>query len=252
MTAPACEVPPCRVIARPQGVCAPRRGGRLVRTALAVGGALWLAACAGTREVIIVGPPVDADQVATRAENVTRLREPSRIVFAWSLSEQGVRASGRGVARVEPQYKARLDLFLQNGETAARAAMVNDDLRVPPGVPSNLLPPAHLLWGTLGIFRPALGTGLTGGERLDAGGIRLTYQLPGGDEVRYVLDESSRIREVEVRRGGTAIQQLTLTHDEEAFPAEAVYRDLTSFRELRLTRESIEHVEPFPPDIWMQ
>ncbi len=225
---------------------------RAAPTALALAGAAWVAGCGGRQEVIVIGPPVDADQVALRAESETRLREPSRIVFAWSLSEQGVRASGRGVARVEPSYKARLDLFLENGETAARAAMVNDDLRVPPGVPSNILPPAHLLWGTLGVFRPGLGTGLTGGERVEGEGVRLTYRLPGGDEVRYLLDASSRIRQVEVRLGGTPIQQLTLTRDDQGFPSEAVYRDLAAFRELRLTRESVEHVEPFPPDIWMQ
>jgi hypothetical protein len=198
-----------------------------------------------------MGPPVDANQVAMRAEDVTSLREPSRIVFAWSLSEQGVRISGRGVARVEPAYKARLDLFLPSGETAARASMVGDDLRIPAGVPTGILPPPHLLWGTLGVFRPGLGTGLTGGDALEDGAVRLTYRLPGGDEVRYVLDRARQVREVEVRRGGTPIQRLVLTRDGEGFPSEAVYRDLASFRELRLTRESVEHVEPFPPDIWL-
>jgi hypothetical protein len=209
------------------------------------------AACAGKREVLVQQAPVNASQVALRAEGITALRAPARIVFSWSLSEQGVRASGQGVARVEPAYKARLDLFLHNGETAARAAMVNDELRVPPGVPTSLLPPSHLMWGTLGVFRPGRGTGLTAGDQLDGGRVRLTYQLPNGDDVRYTLDDGHRITEVEVLRSGTAIQRLTLTGDGETFPSEIVYRDLASFRELRITRESVEQAEPFPPDIWL-
>lgn len=211
---------------------------------------LLLAGCGGTRQVVVVGPPLDAGQVALRAEGVTALTQPSRIVFAWSLSEQGVRVAGRGVARVEPAYKARLDLFLPNGETAARASMVGDDLRIPPGVPTGILPPSHLMWGTLGVFRPGMGIGLTGGDALEDGAARLTYQLQNGDEVRYLLDGARQVREVEVLRSGTPIQRLVLTHDGGEFPSEAVYRDLTSFRELRITRESVEHVEPFPPDIW--
>jgi hypothetical protein len=226
------------------------RGRALAAAVLALSG--LVGACGGTRQVIIMGPPVDAGQVALRAEGVTALQEASRIVFSWSLSEQGVRVSGRGVARVEPAYKARLDLFLASGETAARAAMVGDDLRIPPGVPTDILPPSHLLWGTLGVFRPGMGIGLTGGDPLDEGGVRLTYQLPNGDEVRYSLDGSRHIREVEVRRSGTPIQRLTVSRDDGVFPVEAVYRDLASFRELRLARESVEHVEPFPPDIWLR
>lgn len=199
-----------------------------------------------------MGPPVDASQVALRAEDVTRLDEPSRIVFSWSLAEQGVRVSGRGVARVEPSYKARLDLFLSNGETAARAAMVNDELRIPAGVPEGILPPSHLMWATLGVFRPGLGTGLIGGEEVEGGGVRLRYRLGNGDEVLYVLDTSRHIREVEVLRTGTPIHRLSLEAGEGAFPGAIVYRDLAAFRELRITRETVERVEPFPPDIWLR
>jgi hypothetical protein len=211
-----------------------------------------VAACGGTRQVVIMGPPVDAINVAMRTEDATRLREPSRIVFSWSLAEQGVRVSGRGVARVEPSYKARLDLFLSNGETAARAAMVDDELRIPAGVPEGILPPSHLMWGTLGVFRPGLGTGLLGGDPLDDGGVRLRYRLGNGDEVRYVLTTTRQIREVEVLRQGTPIQHVTLEGGEGPFPTAIVYRDLAAFRELRITRESVEHVEPFPPDIWLR
>jgi len=208
-------------------------------------------ACSGRRQVVIMGPPLDANQAALRAERATALQEPSRIVFSWSLSEQGVRVSGRGVARVEPPYHARLDLFLSNGETAARAAMVDDDLRIPSGVPDGILPPSHLMWGTVGVFRPGMGIGLAGGQRLEDGGVQLEYRLANGDQVVYHLDANRRVRDVEVSRSGSVIQRLTVDSDGDAFPSEVVYRDLTSFRELRITRESVEHVEPYPPDIWI-
>jgi hypothetical protein len=130
--------------------------------------------------------------------------------------------------------------------------MVDDDLRIPAGVPADILPPSHLMWGTLGVFRPGLGTGLLGGDPLEDGGVRLKYRLGGGDEVHYLLDRSRQIQEVEVFRGGTAIQRVTLERGEGTFPTAAVYRDLSSFRELRITRESVEQVESFPPDIWLR
>lgn len=199
-----------------------------------------------------MGPQVDAPQVALRAEAVTALQHPSRIVFDWSLAEQGVRVSGRGVARVEPPYRARLDLFLGNGEAAARAALVGDDLRIPPGVPTDILPPSHLLWGTLGVFRPGMGTGLLGGDALDEGGVQLRYRLGNGDEVHYDLDQARQVRSVAVLRSGTVIQRLAVERDGDGFPTEAVYRDLAAFRELRMTRESVVQVEPYPADIWIR
>lgn len=212
--------------------------------------AIVLTACGGPQQVVVIEAPVDADQIALRASGSTALPHPSRIVFEWSLAEQGVRAQGRGVARVEPAYKARLDLFLSNAETATMAAMVQDDLRMPPGMPTDILPPSHLLWGTLGVFRPGLGTSLLGGDRLEGGAVRLRYRIPGGNEVHYRLDQALRIRQVEVFESGTAIQRLTLEHGEGRFPTEIVFRDLAAFRELRIRRESEEQVEPFPADIW--
>jgi hypothetical protein len=46
------------------------------------------------------------------------------------------------------------------------------------------------------------------------------------------------------------VERVELDMDESRYPAEATYRDLTAFRELRLRRASVERVEPFPPDIW--
>lgn len=173
-----------------------------------------------------------------------------RIFFQWSMSDRDARFSGRGVARVEPPYKARLDLFLGNGETVARAALVDDELRLPSGMPAGVIPPAEMLWGTLGVFRPGRDTRLLGGEALGEDRVRLRYRRPDGIEVRFTIS-GGRVQEVERLREGQVVERVTITPgDRDRYPAEGNYRDLAAFRELRLTRERLEQVEAFPPDIW--
>lgn len=193
---------------------------------------------------------VDGEQVALALEDQTSLQEPIRVVFAWQLNEAGVRVKGRGVARIEPPYRARLDLFLGNGETVIRAALVDGDLRLPPGAPEGILPPADLMWAVLGVFRPQFGIELLGAERLAVGEVRLRYRYADARELYFGV-EAGRIRTVEVLRDGHTTERVELgLEDGDRYPAEATYRNLTAFRELKLTRESMERVESYPPDIW--
>jgi hypothetical protein len=195
-------------------------------------------------------PRLDAEPIALRLEGETQLDEPVRIFFTWSMSDRDARFQGRGVARIEPPYKARLDLFLGNGETVARAALVGDELRLPPGAPQGVIPPAEMLWATLGVFRPGLNIELLGAEQLPDGRTRLRYRRPDGVDLRYTV-RGQRIEEIERLRGGTVVERVTLTPEAaDRYPSEASYRDLTAFRELKLTRERVEQVEAFPPDIW--
>ncbi len=193
--------------------------------------------------------PLDAGQVARGATNASMLDHPYRIEFAWSLTEPGVRIRGRGVARVEPPARARVDLFLPNGERVAAAALVDDDMRLPPGIPV-ILPPPALFWATFGVFRPGGDASLSGGSWRRSGEAELRYLNPGG-EILYGL-RGALISEVRLRRGGDAHEEVRLTRAEgERFPREAVYRHLREVRELRLTVESVEAVESYPPTIWM-
>lgn len=195
-------------------------------------------------------PPLDAAQIATTARTQSRLDQPTRILFEWSMTEQGGRFSGRGVARLEPPYRARLDLFLPGGETIARAALVDDDLRMPPDVPEGFIPPPRLLWGVLGVFRPGAGAALLGAEDQGGDGIRVRYGYAGDEEIRYLLRDR-RVQRVEMLDDGDVVHQVTLELDTGSrYPTEAVYRDLAAFRELRISRESVTHVESYPPDIW--
>ena len=218
---------------------------------LALAGVLTLAACS-QRQVVYVQPAVDPEQLALALEDKTSLLEPVRIVFAWQLNESGMRVRGRGVARIEPPYKARLDLFLGNGETVVRAALVDGELRLPPGAPEGILPPADLMWGVLGVFRPLYGTELLGADRMadNAEALQLRYRYADARELHFRV-EDGRVRSLEMQKDGHAVERVELGLEEGSrYPVEATYRNLAAFRELKLTRESVERVESYPPDIW--
>ncbi|MDT8369398.1 MAG: hypothetical protein RQ745_09345 [Longimicrobiales bacterium] len=195
-------------------------------------------------------PIADVEARAAAAASSTRLERPTRIVFDWAAREVGGgRVSGAGVARAEPPDRARLDLFLDNNEAVARAALVGEELRLPPGMRDDLLPPLHFLWGTLGVFRPGVDQTLLGGEIVD-GTVRIRYALSDDSEIHYHLTRS-RVLRLERLRGGRVVQRMENSYAaEERIPNGVVYRDLATGRELTLTRTSLEHVESFPSDIW--
>lgn len=194
-------------------------------------------------------PAIEHEQVALEAERRSRLQAPTRTIFSWEMNEAGSRLSGRGVARMEPPYRVRLDLFLDNGETAARAALVDDELRLPREVDRRLIPPPPLLWASLGVFQPGPDARLLDG-RAREGGTLLRYELAGGGELRYSLRD--RILETaELVRDGHVVERVELRRSEETtLPAGARYRDLSAFRELSVSIESRERVESHPPEIW--
>ena len=175
---------------------------------------------------------------------------PSRIVFRWRAQEDGFRNEGTGVARVEPPYRARLDLFLDNGETFASAALVEDELRIPASLPTELVPPPPLMWAVFGVFRPGAGARMVEG-RIAGGTMQLDYDLPNRERVRFRLRDRGVVNAERLERG-SVVETVFLSAGEGGtmFPAEATYRNLPDYRELRLTLESIDHVDSFTPDIW--
>lgn len=209
-----------------------------------------VAAACGTQRLAVLGPIDSPGTVATELQRRTGLTEPTRIDFTWRLNEAGSRIGGVGVARIEPPYRARLDLFLDNGEGVISAALVDDDLRLPPGAPGDVLPPVDLMWGTLGVFRPVEGTTLIAGERLEEGARRLRYGYPGGDELHFELVDDT-LRALEVVDGGSVVEWVRLEPSTDGrYPRSATYRNIADYRELQITRTSVRPSEPFDAAIW--
>lgn len=211
---------------------------------------LGLAGCASGRAAV-VGPLDRPDLIAGELEAGTALSGPTRLDFTWRLNEAGSRIGGVGVARLEAPYRARLDLFLDNGETVVAAALVDDELRLPAGAPTDVLPPAELMWGTLGVFRPVEGMTLVSGVRLDDGGRRFTYDGGGRHTLTYEVQRRGVLRSVEVVEEGSVVEWVRLEDvDGQRFPRSVTYRNLVDFRELTLTRTAVRAVDPFDTSIW--
>ncbi|NNF14618.1 MAG: hypothetical protein HKN72_15425 [Gemmatimonadetes bacterium] len=214
---------------------------------LAVVAVLW--GC-GPQRVAVVGPVAGVDAVADGLERSTRLDGPTRIDFAWRLNESGSRLAGVGVARIEPPYRARLDLFLENGESVISAALVDDELRLPPGAPDDVLPPTDMMWATLGVFRPVEGTRLIAGEELEDGAQRLRYARESRGELHFEVAEGE-VRSLEVLESGSVVEWVRLEPSGDGrYPESAVYRNLVDFRELIIERRSVQGAEPFDSAIW--
>jgi hypothetical protein len=226
------------------------RRGRGTRRVLPLALLLGSAACASTPPA---GPPLPAgegESIAAALEESTRIPEPSRIRFDWVIGEQGRRASGEGLARVEPPYRARLDLFLGDGTTVGRATLLDGQLQDPAGLPRGVIPPPDLLWAALGVFRPGRESVLAAARRREDGVVELRYRSANGQELRYLVD-GQRILEAELLQNGDVVHEVTLAPgDSVPFPREATYRNLAEYRELKLTTRSIENVDRFPTDIW--
>jgi hypothetical protein len=204
----------------------------------------------GPRRLAVIGPVGDPEGAAIELRDGTGLEDPLRIDFDWELNDGGQRVEGRGVARVEPPYKARLDLFLDNGETVISAALVDGELRLPPGSPDDILPPPDLMWGALGVFRPEGDAELVGADQLEEGAVRLRYRRQDGTEIHYQI-VGGALSALELLERGSIVQRVDVAPERvERYPVEATYRNLAEFRELKLVRESLSVVETFDPEIW--
>jgi hypothetical protein len=170
--------------------------------------------------------------------------------FTFRLREADLRFQGRGVARIEPPYRVRLDLFSNRGETLFQAALVEGELRVPEWAPREMAPPPGLLWAALGVFRPDPGWQLTGSRSERDGSSTLRYETREGDELRFRIRESRLVR-AELYRGGRLVEEVTLTLEgSTGSVTETRYRNRGEFVELSFHLQSSETVAFFPPHIW--
>ncbi len=168
----------------------------------------------------------------------------------WAYREGNFRFRGDGTVRLAPGPRARLDLFLPNGTTVLRAALVEDELRLPPGARTGMVPSPPLLWGAFGVLRPGTRATLLGGSELAEGERRLRYAVPGGEEL-HVRYRDLRIVRVERIDGGRVVEEVSLRADPDApLPSGAVYRRHREGRVLEVDVTSVEPADAFPPSIW--
>ena len=182
----------------------------------------------------------------------TALTEPTQVLFTWRARELGgARGEGEGVARLEPPYRARLDLF-QGGtyESVLVAALVDGELRIPPGYEEELAPPPHLLWALLGVFHQGGNLAVLDGSETPDGVVRLRFRTASGEDFS-VQTSNGRLTLLERLSGNQAVQRVEVVPGtEDRFPASAQYRDLAESLELEVVATSVTTVDPFPPDTW--
>lgn len=205
--------------------------------------AALLAGCSGRAPL----PSTVEPAVATAAVETTAPDRPLHALFEWRIQDGEARFSGRGSARIEPPYRARLDLFGPRGDGYLSAALVDDEVRLPAGAGDAPLPPPALMWAVLGVVAPPddavlVGTRETDEEselHYDVRDSRLRYVLRGGLLRAVYWDGGGRRMVVEL--SGSADARL---------PREAVYRDWSGYTELRTNLERVDEAEPFSPEIW--
>ena len=199
-----------------------------------------LTACAG-RAI----PDTLEPAVAERAIRETAPDRPLRAIFDWEALDGEARFAGEGAARIEPPYRARLDLFSAHGETYLSAALVGGEFRLP-GEPGVALPPPAMSWAVFGVVRPPGNAELLG-TRVQDSETELHYGVEGS-RIVYVMT-GSRLWSAEWRGAGRRMR-VELEDNGEALPARAIYRDWSRNTELHIELQRVEEVEPYPPEIW--
>jgi hypothetical protein len=202
---------------------------------------------AGTTGAATAGTPASPDPsgIADSVRRASMLSSPRQITFGWSLDEAGARFTGRGVARVSPPDRIRLDLFGPRGETYLAAALVDETPRIPSALEGRVpMPSPALLWGTLGVVRPPAAARLTAAT---AGSLR--YDAGEQGTLEYRLDDG-RLKSIRRLVRGGLRESIELTRAANGGVAKAEYRDWAAYRTLTLTLESSADVAAFPEDTW--
>ncbi len=188
--------------------------------------------------------------VARAAIAATAPQRPLKLVFDWSLQDRDARFSGKGAARVEPPYHARLDLFGPRDESYLSAAVVGEELHIPQAAEAQaaVVPPPALLWTALGVLNPPTDARLSGVRR--AGDQTELEYTRGPERWRFTLVDE-RLSRVQFDRSGAGRLTVELKGTGPlGLPKQAIYRDYAAFRTLTLTLDRADEAEPFPPEIW--
>lgn len=167
-----------------------------------------------------------------------------RILFRWELVDADLVARGEGAARIAAPDSARLDFFLGGGVGGGAAILLGDRLMLHESandMSRRLVPPAPLLWATLG--RLAIGpTDLVRAARI-GDELRADVGDPIVWRVTFRRDTLVRLERVERDR--------VLEWVERSIDGRSVrYKHETQRRALELVITSNTRVGAFDPAIW--
>jgi len=209
---------------------------------------LATAACAAAPGTGVATPAAVDASLADSAVQATAPQRPQHVTFDWALTDREARFSGKGVVRLAPPYRARLDLFGPRGEAYLVAVLEGRELRLSPAGADEVLPPAAFLWASLGVFRKPEQP-LTVARRV-GDGIELAF-AGTGERWRFELGADG-LRRVEWQGpdGGRRTVELT-GRSAPSLPQRGAFRDWVAFRELTLTVTGVEDVDGFSEDIWI-
>ncbi|HUG02528.1 MAG TPA: hypothetical protein VML95_11730 [Longimicrobiales bacterium] len=178
----------------------------------------------------------------------TELRGAYTATFDWSLRDRDARFSGEGAARVSAPAHARLDLFGPRGEFFLAAALVGDDLRIPPGARSAPLPPPELFWAVLGVLRRPSGAALA--ETRSEGAATVVGYVRGEERWSYRV-EGPAVRAAEWTGGNAGRMTVEVRAvDGAGRPSSVRYRDWPAFVELVIDVTELVPVEGHPDETW--
>lgn len=213
----------------------------VVKVGILVMVAVGAGACSGRAIPDTLDPSVAAAAVSRTAPD-----RALRVVFDWRILDGEARFNGSGVARIEPPYRARLDLFGPRGEGYLSAALVGSEIRLP-GPTDAPLPPPALMWAVLGVVAPPE-TATLAGTRVEGETVELHYG-DGDERLVYEL-EGGRLRLVDLEGGSGRLVVELEGAAAGGLPREAVYRDWSGYTELMMSLEQVDEVESFPPETW--
>jgi hypothetical protein len=166
------------------------------------------------------------------------------------MSDRDARFQGRGVARVEPPYKARLDLFSATARRWRARRSWTTTCACPRDAARDRSRRRRCCGATLGVFRPGATRSCLGGEALGDGRVRLRYR-PLRRHRAALTDHGGPHRRGRAAAPGQAVERVVMTPGERTATRRPRPTAIcAAFRELKLTRERLEEVEAFPPDIW--